>query len=169
MKDTLDCLTGEVTERIGEVVLDGGENWSYIAQYSDGYIYQYKFKTKSVDVIADKLKNIQLWNNTSGEGIQINDTATYIQIKKANITTSGDFKIWLSQNPITVQYQLATESIKTVDLTCINEQGETVDFMPLEGTMSVETSSDTIQPLLDMDVPVEAITQNLNSFASMEE
>ena len=28
VQDTLDCLTGEVTERISEVVLDGSENWN---------------------------------------------------------------------------------------------------------------------------------------------
>ena len=27
VQDTLDCLTGEVTQRIGEIVLDGSENW----------------------------------------------------------------------------------------------------------------------------------------------
>ena len=79
------------------------------------------------------------------------------------------FRTYLNETPFTVYYQSSEKSIKTVDLTCINEQGETVDFMPLEGIMHVETSSDTIKPLLDMEVPVEAITQNLNSFASMEE
>ena len=27
VQDTLDCLTGEVTERIGEIMLDGSEDW----------------------------------------------------------------------------------------------------------------------------------------------
>lgn len=64
---------------------------------------------------------------------------------------------------------LTQEVVKTVDLTCINEQGENVNFMPIEGTMHVSASSQTITPLLEMSVPVEAITQNLNSFANMKE
>ena len=65
------------------------------------------------------------------------------------------------------RYKLAQEVVKTVDLTCLNEQGESVNFMPFEGTMHVSTSSNTLPPLMDMDVPVEATTQNLNSFANM--
>lgn len=62
---------------------------------------------------------------------------------------------------------LTQEVVKTVDLTCLNEQGESVNFMPFEGTMHVSTSSNTLPPLMDMNVPVEATTQNLNSFANM--
>lgn len=59
-------------------------------------------------------------------------------------------------------------SVKTVDLTTVNENGEKVYFMPLEGTMHVSCSSETIQPTFDMSVPVEATTQNLASFIDLE-
>ena len=49
-----------------------------------------------------------------------------------------------------------------------NENEEKVYFMPLEGTMHVSCSSETIQPTFDMSVPVEATTQNLASFIDME-
>ena len=62
---------------------------------------------------------------------------------------------------------LAQEVVKTVDLSCINEQGESVTFRPFEGTMHVNTSSQTLPPLLDMSVPVEATTQNLMSFSNV--
>ena len=64
---------------------------------------------------------------------------------------------------------LAQEVVKTVDLRCINEQGESVKFRPIEGTMHVSTSSQTLPPLLDMSVPIEATSQNLMSFANIEE
>ena len=166
VQDELDLETGELTQRIGEIILDGSENWAYVAQYSDGYIYQYEFTTKSVDMIADKLKNIQLWNDISGEGIQINDAATYIQIKKANITTSDDFKIWLSQNPITVQYQLATESIKTVDLS------DNVVYS-YNGTTHYSCSSEegSLVPTLSVKVPTDVqatIAQQRNTIVALE-
>ena len=68
----------------------------------------------------------------------------------------------------TVQYPLATPVIKTVDLTTVNEKGETTYFMPIEGTMNVTSSGETITPTFDMSVPVEATTQNLASFIDME-
>ena len=64
---------------------------------------------------------------------------------------------------------LTQEVIKTVDLTCINEHGESEALKPFEGTMHVSTSSQTLPPLLDMTVPVEATTQNLMSFANIVE
>ena len=42
-------------------------------------------------------------------GINVDTTVT-------NREDASSFKEWLSQNPLTVQYQLSTESIKTVDL-----------------------------------------------------
>ena len=39
VKDELDCLNGQVTERIGEVVLDGSENWTYEASYTNDNVY----------------------------------------------------------------------------------------------------------------------------------
>ena len=72
-------------------------------------------------------------------------------------------------NPVIINYKLSEKSIKTVDLTCINEQGENETLRPIEGTMHVKTSSQTFTPLLDMSVPVEATTQNLMSFANIVE
>ena len=63
-----------------------------------------------------------------------------------------------------VQYQLETPTIKTVDLTVVNQDGESVSLKPIEGTMHLSTSSETINPLFSGEIPVEAITQNLASF-----
>lgn len=88
---------------------------------------------------------------------------------KNGATSLKEFKQWLSQNPITVQYELATESIKTVDLLVQNQDGKTLSVIkPIEGTMHLSTSSDTIKPLFSGEIPVEAITQNLASFVDLE-
>ena len=94
----------------------------------------------------------------------------YIRVLKSRLNSVdvNGFKSFLSTNPITIQYVLATESIKTVDLTTVNENGETTHFMPLEGTMNVQSSGEIIQPTFDMCVPVEATTQNLASFIDLE-
>ena len=59
---------------------------------------------------------------------------------------------------------LAQAVVKTVDLTVVNQDGENVSLKPIEGTMHLSTSSETINPLFSGEIPVEAITQNLASF-----
>ena len=59
---------------------------------------------------------------------------------------------------------LSQEVVKTVELTVVNQDGENVSLRPIEGTMHLTTSSETINPLFSGEIPVEAITQNLASF-----
>ena len=64
---------------------------------------------------------------------------------------------------------LSQEVVKSVDLTITNQDGETLNKLkPIEGTMHLSTSSDTIKPLFSGEIPVEAITQNLASFIDLE-
>ena len=60
---------------------------------------------------------------------------------------------------------LSQEIVKTVDLSVVDQDGNTLTLIkPIEGTMHLSTSSDTIQPTFSGEIPVEAITQNLASF-----
>ena len=173
VQDTLDCLTGEMTERIGEVVLDGSENWKTFKQgryYLNNILNNVNRPIQSkINFKCDKLKPISYKEEYDGTlGISLFENTNYDFIIRTDIQTIEEFKQWLSNNPTTVHYQLATESIKTVDLKTINEKGESVYFMPIEGTMHVTSSGETITPTFDMSVPVEATTQNLASFIALE-
>ena len=168
VRDELDCLTGEMTQRIGEIVLDGRENWESHTDKTNTKVFSLTIKNlKQIDqhIICDRFPT-----NVAGDVEKINNmgNVVYVAILKSKADNLEKFKSYLSQNPITVQYLLATESIKTVDLTTVNEKGETTHFMPLEGTMNVQSSGESIQPTFDMSVPVEATTQNLASFIEME-
>ena len=64
---------------------------------------------------------------------------------------------------------LAQEIVKTVDLSVVNQDGEVISkIKPIEGTMLVEVKGTPIAPTAILEVPVEAITQNLNSFIEGE-
>ena len=64
---------------------------------------------------------------------------------------------------------LSQEVVKTVDLTIIDQNGQSVSKLkPIEGTMHMETDGQPLKPLLSAEVPVEAITQNLASFIEEE-
>ncbi len=124
VQDTLDLLTGEVTERIGEIVLDGSEDWEYTSETFRSRIISNKVfeqltpsDREKIYLICDKYKSIAYsasWN--SGEFIALH-ISKQIVFRDERFANTQDWKQYLSQNPLTVQYQLATESIKTVDLT----------------------------------------------------
>ena len=64
-----------------------------------------------------------------------------------------------------IQYVKSQNSVKTVDVTVTNQDGQSLlKIKPIEGTMHLSTSGETIKPLFTGEVPVEAITQNLTSF-----
>ncbi len=174
VQDTLDCLTGELTERIGEIVLDGSEAWTYghgnsnetIALFYANLDHNVEYKPS----INDKLPSIEGYSVNFGEGIYV-DSDINIRIKrnKLNGSTVDNFKQWLSNNPITLQYILNQSNIKTVDLTVVNQDGEILNkIKPIEGTMHISTDGTPLKPSISMEVPVEAITQNLASFIKEE-
>lgn len=122
VKDELNLLTGELTERIGEIVLDGSEDegWHFNKELGDGSFRQYVTTANLVDakkvsqqtVISDKL--VSLAREGNNNCIWIYDGGTIVIHSSA--LNVGELKTWLASNPITVQYRLSSESIKTVDL-----------------------------------------------------
>ena len=64
---------------------------------------------------------------------------------------------------------LTQEVVKTVDLSVIDQDGNTLSqIKPLEGIMHISTDGTPLKPTVTMEIPVEAITQNLTSFIEEE-
>ena len=177
VRDTLDCLSGQVTERTSEIVLNGGENW---IKWGSGFLLQgYLSNPMFVNgtttdirtsyVKCDRFPSTiysDIYNGTS-YGVGINGVNIGISVN--GISTLEAFKTNLSENPIKICYPVANESIKTVDLTITNQDGETLTKLtPIEGTMHISTNGTPIKPTVSMEIPVEAITQNLASFIEGE-
>ena len=133
VKDELNLLTGEVVERIGEIVLDGSEIWSKESTNNASgdtdtttcyYTSINDIKLQNHCAFACKelpYRKVALYRKINDyEGISkcLDDKRIFIRINQSRLTEQNvnGFKQWLSQNPITIQYELATESIKTVDL-----------------------------------------------------
>ena len=124
VKDELNVETGELTQRVGEIVLDGSEEWSYIVaepsyfQVNIENAIQQAINPATVFVACDKyvartqneIVNLKL------DGVSVQWTQNRIVLRDSSITNLNDMKAKLAQNPITVQYVLATPTIKTVDL-----------------------------------------------------
>ena len=169
IKDELNCLTGEVTQRIGEMVLDGSERWETQTEKTNTRVFKTIINSiKNIDkhIISDRFPS-----NVDGDVEKITNISTevYVAILRTKADNLNDFKSYLSQNPLTIQYPRTKESIKTVELTMTNQNGESLSKMtPIEGTMNLTTSSDTIAPTFSGEIPVEAIEQNLSSFVHLE-
>lgn len=152
VKDELNLLTGELTERIGEVVLDGSEDetwifWnSNVADVTGFYLDNQIHDTFALHqlVLCERLPSIQVGiTDFNAENIFISSSKRInLNISNTKATSVNELRNYLSQNPLTVQYLLATESIKTVGLTPLNK--------PYEGTNHYHITS---------DIPCEAILE----------
>ena len=105
----------------------------------------------SVGEVKDEL------NLLTGQLTQRTETRAYQEGDESNSEVITDMA--------NTRYKLPKESIKTVDLTVVDQDGNTLErIKPIEGTMHLNTSGETIKPLFSGEIPVEAITQNLASF-----
>lgn len=126
--DTLNLVTGEYVQRVGEVVLDGRESWinGVESQNTGKTIY---FGTDSFDslllkngsITSDKFNKGDTWSGDS-ECIDLLSTNAYnlrVRLSKTRLVVQdvNGFKEWLSKNPITVQYELKTPIVRKIGLT----------------------------------------------------
>lgn len=99
-----------------QVVLDGTETGWYMLANQTGTNTSYfailkSDMKKASTLICDKFINRSVWN-TDEEGIQsIIDNYIRLRINTSRASTVAELKTWLSNNPITVEYDLAEEEI----------------------------------------------------------
>ena len=130
VQDELNLLTGELTQRIGEVVLNGNEGWAERTDKATETHKTYYLRNTSIKAsspfICDKLANTSKDNVNGIFSNGWDSKYFFITLSKSTVNNVNGLKTYLQQNPIKVQYQLETESVKTVDLTPLNK--------PYEGT-----------------------------------
>lgn len=180
VRDTLDCLTGEVVERVSEVIFDGSddEEWSRVsvAPWTTGNYIAFERNLQSSGIpgwningkytLNDKFKDITYdEGRNNGEGLFVYDSGgKKICVRQTTIKTLEDWKLYLQQNPITVQYQLATESIKTVDLIPSGTHPSTTPYCWKNG--HIQLSSSGLLPNLEYSVVTSRAGQ-INQNATM--
>ena len=122
VKDTYNVITGEYVKRIGEIVLDGSEGWLFNTSYLYAELTLNDYSGLAENkCINNRLPQILIYGNESSlnnnrYGLMIGKNKL-IRIRMADEQsgqTSDGIKQYLSQNPITVQYELATPVTKTV-------------------------------------------------------
>ena len=167
MKDELDLMNGELTQRIGEATFRGAENETW-GRFDDSAIQEktclFSFygglptlPKEDLKMLSDKYiikKGYGTLLNTDEETVHIYaDKAVYFRILKSKLSTQNviGFKEWLSQNPFTVQYQLATPTTKTVDLNVVDQNNTKIDKIHVfNETTHVNASSDELTPTVNI-------------------
>ena len=162
VKDELDCLTGEVVKRIEETVLNGSENWVLNTSKEQPNHWCFSNNQSLAGkklLISDKFP--QSDNDGDRESIRGGGDYIFVYISKEKVDRNTDsFKQWLSQNPITVQYQLTTESIKTIDISTVNQEGNNTKLSSFEDITHVTLSSEGLIPEAELEVEVaEKVTE----------
>lgn len=159
VKDELNCLTGEVTERIGEIVLNEDITGYLDTNYSvNGYS---AFRVTSItnipnalrNVICDKVKyypNFGLDWTKQEEFFTTNGNLLFVKILSTKASNFEELRTFLSSSPITIQYELA-ESIKTVDLNVVDQNNTKIDKIHVfNETTHVNASSDELTPTVNI-------------------
>ena len=153
VRDELNVMTGELTERIGEVVLNGSESWVSHGDKTNTKVYRLAY-SKLVHVndriLCDKLpiaapgdvEKIAASGNAGPEDCY----AFYVALSKTKANTLSDFKSYLSENPLTVQYELVTPTTKTVDLSVVDQDGNVTTLKTFDDTTHVLLNSEGLIP-----------------------
>ena len=127
VKDEINVLTGEKVERIGEFVLNGNdETWDLVQDRVNTMRLNCHSLNIPIGVNGSLLKTDKFpyQSPTTGDqegavmgGGVVSPKVPSISILKTRLPSSDidGFKQWLSQNPITVQYELATPVIHQLD------------------------------------------------------
>ena len=179
VKDELDLLTGELTQRIGEVVFDGSDDEKWESDNTSNLSNTNRFYTKNVIVDDAKISPSNTLNDVGlidlPTGTSINDNEhicivggkVYIRKNKTECSDLSTFKNWLSSNPITVQYELATKSVKTVvlsdnvvysydEVTHYDGSSEDGSLVP---TIAVKVPTDVQAVITDQSATIQTLEQ----------
>ena len=157
VQDEVNVMTGEVVERIGEIVLDGSENWTLQTQNNwqrylltiEDMINIYDFRNPD-RTRCDKLVYDKLDVKNSGSYLRVyNRIAIY---NNEIVRDVNQFKQWLLQNPITIQYELATPITKSIDISIVNQDGNPTSLRTFDDTTHVLLNSEGLVPTASLTV-----------------
>lgn len=169
VKDTLNLNTGEYVQRIGEVVLDGSQSVFKIEHdgNSSANCVLARFKLDGItvgsekgvytNICCDKYKvvdTIEEERNTETIKLfnQLDYTEIRISILKTKLASYNETGIrdYFKSNPATIQYQLKTPTVKTVDLIPSGTHPSTTPYCWKDG--HIQLSSSGLLPSLEYSV-----------------
>lgn len=185
--DTLNLLTGEHVQNIGELIIS--DNVKYSSVDSNNHVMftmpssasgLYTPNRQQAGMHCDKFIIQDIYGSERDfEGIELGTTNPrniFIKISKSKLQGYQDsltadqktelFKDWLRGNPITLQYQLQEPIVTKLDL-----QWEDGKLFAYNGTTHffVDVEGGQLVPILDIDVPVNLVQRTSRLCAEKEQ
>ena len=149
VQDELNCLTGEVIIRTG-IYTYKGEIEPYFNQSIGGYVAYVMANanvTLSTGIISDKFINRSFTNNDTG--VYGNNNGAFYFFDKL-VTSAQEFKEkYIGTN---FRFELKEESIKTVDLTTVDQDNKPTQLGTFENITHVSLESAGLIPEVEMEV-----------------
>ena len=188
--DTLNVLTGEYTQRIGEIEWNGSsnENWSKITErnnWTNGIenITTFSFPKPSNCILTwsregnefaylsnkfPSVQSVDRYAKEDKEKLMFDTVDIKMGVLKTKLDTQDvdGLRLWLSQNPITVQYELTEPIITTIDLNVVDQDGNTIPkIKSYNGVTHLEVT--VPQQSLLPNVSAEVATDNSKDMSSL--
>ena len=164
VKDELNLITGELTQRISEtIIIDETVSDISIHQPANSDLLVFRLNKIGNDGLNPVIANNLTSDITPGlinypYGVRIapyGDAARlFICLPKSVLSEESKNGLieWLSLNPVTIQYTLATESIKTVDLSVVDQDGNNTELKTFDDITHVTLSSEALIPEAELEV-----------------
>lgn len=111
----------DIEEKVGSIVFDGSDDETWAVAYSgtSNYFYRYRYLTDRLatsknDYLSNNYSyaNIGSTNTVEGINITINNE---VRIRYGTEDTLENFKVWLSENNVKVQYELSEYTTSSID------------------------------------------------------
>lgn len=119
--DYIDVVNGVYVQRVERIVLDGTQTFEYLSQLSNAYYYGYvmtlssnRFAANAAYGLCDKIQYKRNYNfpwSTDGDYVVAAGNQLFIKLTKDKLNsnnTVSSLTNYLTSNPITVLYELAT-------------------------------------------------------------
>ena len=159
--DTLNVETGEYVQRIGEVVLDGSDKLIYKAIATTDEVKTMLYHIDKADAkkssfpVSDKFITAD-YNNMDNHSNDKECVSSYIgsggikiRLLKTKVGNNGsNVKTHLQANPITVQYELATPIVSTIDL-----QGSPYAYKDGHIQLTSGSIEQSLSPIIEYSLP----------------
>ena len=161
-KDELNLITGELTENVKKMTLNGSENWTLNGTYSNfiELVGIGKLQHSTVG-FCDKLPKVNIMVSSENNPVgfmMVSHDGIRLKPLEGNDNSLEDYKQWLKENPVTIYFLPQQKSIKTVDLTVQNQDGGTIPRIQTQPTIThVSTSSNGLSPVVEMSCSYDTI------------
>lgn len=171
VQDELNLITGELTENVKKMTLNGSENWTLNGTYSNfiELVGIGKLKDSTVG-FCDKLPKVNITASSENNPVgfmMVSHDGVRLKLLEGNDNSLEDYKQWLKENPVTIYFLPQQKSIKTVDLS------DNVVYS-YNGTTHYSCSSEegSLVPTLSVKVPTdvqEVISEQRKIISEQEE